>query len=164
MGYYVNISLQNVCILAKNVPGAIKAMLQLMGEEGGESSDLSPPFEKDEEEEAETLSFSRVNTPDGVAALKEGDFEKAIGGWGYSCRSERVSDIEKLANLSEYTNIKIDSFYGEKWGNDESLWLTLAPFIEPGGIVEMHGEDDAYWRFVFNDGKLTEQQGHIEWE
>ena len=166
MGYCVSISLQGVRILAKNVPGAIKAMLQLMGEEVGESSDPSPPFETDEDDEddmRETPYFSGVDTHEVVAALKKGDLGKAIGGWWYFCFNEQVSDLEKLAHLHEHSDIEIECFDGDTWGEDEQMWLTLAPFIEPGAIVEMHGEDDAYWRFLFNDGKLTEQTGHIEW-
>ena len=171
MGYSVDISLSGVRILARNVPGAIRAMLRLMGEEVDETSDpsLSPPFEEGEDIDQEgdsmkaTPSFSWVDVQEAAQAARQGNLVKLLEEWRYSAYTCPVSDMEKLANLSEHGDVHIEDFCGEKWGDDDTLWSVLSPYIEDGAIVQMHGEDDAHWRYVFNGGAFVEQFGHIEW-
>ena len=40
-------------------------------------------------------------------------------------------------------------FEGEKLGDDDLLFETLAPFVEDGSCIEMEGEDGSVWRWVF---------------
>ena len=80
-------------------------------------------------------------------------------------------DMQQLANAEtlieafdawRYDFVKYDdgvvleNFEGEKLGADAFLWETLAPFIKDGGFMEVHGEDQYYWRWKFNDGKFRE--------
>jgi len=37
----------------------------------------------------------------------------------------------------------------------------MAPFIKDGGFIEVHGEDNFYWRWKFNDGKCREVELHL---
>lgn len=61
-------------------------------------------------------------------------------------------------------SVTIDCFEGEKWGDDEQLFQTIAPFVEDEGLIECRGEDGAQWRYAFNDGSLDEQTAKIVWE
>lgn len=68
---------------------------------------------------------------------------------------------------SPYDNkeyIVIDYFSGEKWGDDESIFIALAPFIADEGSIEFTGEDDSKWRYYFKDGKLKEQYAETIWK
>jgi hypothetical protein len=55
-------------------------------------------------------------------------------------------------------------FLGEKWGDDEVLWETLAPAVDNGSMIEYRGEDGHRWRFLFEDGSVKEQNAVITWE
>ena len=55
-------------------------------------------------------------------------------------------------------------FVGEKIGDDKVLFDAIAPFVEDGSFIEMQGEDGALWRWLFNDGKCTEQYAKIDWD
>ena len=55
-------------------------------------------------------------------------------------------------------------FDGEKLGSEVELFSTIAPFIEHGGYIEMVGEDDSRWRWVFWRGELREEYPEIIWK
>jgi hypothetical protein len=40
-------------------------------------------------------------------------------------------------------------FEGQKLGDDDLLFATLAPFVESGSCIEMEGEDGNTWRWEF---------------
>lgn len=85
--------------------------------------------------------YSWVDTPPkgGFKSL-----EKALEAWRYRCDED-------------------DSVYfeGEKLGDDEILWTTLAPFIAKDSFIQCTGEDGCVWRWVFN-GK-TMKEVHPTW-
>jgi hypothetical protein len=55
-------------------------------------------------------------------------------------------------------------FDGEKLGDDPELFRNIAPFVEHGGYIEMVGEDDSRWRWVFWRGELREEYPEIIWK
>ena len=66
------------------------------------------------------------------------------------------------------TNGNIDSifFEGEKSGDDLIIFSAIAPYVEDGSYIEMQGEDDFRWRWVFKNGQCKEVAAKItvEWE
>lgn len=56
------------------------------------------------------------------------------------------------------------NFDGEKYGDEEVLFKTIAPFVKDNSFIEMTGEDDARWRWVFSKGKLLEIYPRVEWD
>lgn len=68
--------------------------------------------------------------------------------------------IEKDRQTGDVVDI---CFNGEKLGDDETLFSALAPFVEDGSFIEMGGEDDALWRWVFKGGKCQEVYAEITW-
>lgn len=46
-------------------------------------------------------------------------------------------------------------------GDERHLWRALAPFVEPGGEMLWHGEDDRLWRWTFDGQAMHEEQGRI---
>jgi len=100
-----------------------------------------------------------------------------MGGGGFTGAGKPVEqwfswvDMQQLANAEtlieafdawRYEFVKYDdgiileNFNGEKLGDDAFLWETLAPFIKDDGFIEVHGEDNYFWRWKFNDGKFQE--------
>lgn len=55
-------------------------------------------------------------------------------------------------------------FFGEKLGDEETLFQALAPFVDRGSFIEMHGEDGELWRWVFDGQHMREQFPQMTWE
>lgn len=121
-----------------------------------------------------SVSIKRVNITAALAAIKAmyepvGDREPRFS-W---IDSETVLKAETLeAALSEWRwdvtedgegNITCLTFSGDKLGDDEDLFYNLAPFIEHGGYIEIRGEDDNPWRWVFWRGELRTEYPVIIW-
>jgi hypothetical protein len=46
----------------------------------------------------------------------------------------------------------------EKVGDEPKLYAAIAPFVERGSFIVMHGEDHSTWRHLFKDGQCIEQE------
>lgn len=55
-------------------------------------------------------------------------------------------------------------FTGEKLGDDKILFDAIAPYVEKGSFIEMHGEDGARWKWVFNGKTCEEKIGRVVYE
>jgi len=64
--------------------------------------------------------------------------EKAFFFWRYLLKDEGdVSHVSK--------------FFGNRWGFDEILFNTIAPFVNDGATIHCLSEDN-YWSYIFQDG------------
>jgi len=59
-------------------------------------------------------------------------------------------------------NIISICFSGEKYGSDEILFNTIAPYVTEGSFIEMAGEGSDMWRWLFKDGKCIEQDARFD--
>jgi hypothetical protein len=160
MGYCVYATI-DVLIPGTSVPGAIKALRGLMNEvqdQGG-----GAVFKG-----GQTVSrhYSWVGTEQVVAALTTLDLVGALAEWRYEASGEERADLEKLATPEQplFGDVRVEWFSGGKLGDDEKLWIVLAPFVQKGGSIEWRGEDDERWRYVFTGEGMTEQRGMTVWE
>lgn len=55
-------------------------------------------------------------------------------------------------------------FTGEKAGDDDLIWDTIAPFVTSGSFLEFLGEDGDRWRVIFTNGTWKELQAKVVWE
>lgn len=78
--------------------------------------------------------------------------EEALLAW----RWELISDAD-----GNYCDI---IFGGEKLGDDMVLFEALAPYVKPGSYIEMAGEDNALWRWVFDGKTMREISPTLIWE
>ena len=61
-------------------------------------------------------------------------------------------------------NISYIQFQGEKSGDEDKLFDAIAPYVDSGSFIQMHGEDGCIWRWVF-DGKTYDNVGaNIDFE
>lgn len=149
MGYYVSMDIGGVVIPADKVADCLAAINQMFNDEnlsnnagggaGGPSITEKTPVR-------EKRWYSWVTNPrgDGFEALQD-----ALIAWRY--------DVE----INTDGSINIGHFTGEKLGDDEQLFEVIAPFVQSGGVIECRGEDNAFWRYLFENGELIEQQGEI---
>lgn len=59
--------------------------------------------------------------------------------------------------------ITIDYFSGEKYGSEELIFNTLAPYVEDGSYITYQGEEGELWRYVFNNGLMQEKNAKTIW-
>jgi len=84
--------------------------------------------------------------------------EQALEAWRWFAAKSSIGDIV------------VEAFEGEKMGDDEWLFETIAPFVEESPLVggsayvEGRGEDGCMWRYAFIGGKMVRQSPTITWE
>ncbi|MFW5887888.1 MAG: hypothetical protein ACOCUH_03715 [Bacteriovoracia bacterium] len=85
--------------------------------------------------------FSWVDSPP-----KDGwkDLVLAFKEWRYFCL--RIGGCILLA-----------SFEGSKWGDDEILYETIAPFVSEDCFIECIGEDGCKWKYLFLSGEVVKK-------
>jgi len=98
---------------------------------------------------------------------------KATPAFGYASQTavDNAAHIEAL--FREYGwSVRFD-----EWGNIKSMWAQnegspeteerflqlIAPYMHRGSYIEMRGEDDAWWRWVFKGGKCHEVLPTVTW-
>lgn len=77
--------------------------------------------------------------------------QEAMWGWGWTCYEDESGIISII-------------FEGEKFIGDDRLMEMIAPWVEDGSYIQMIGEDDYIWRWVFQDGKCYDITGRIEFD
>jgi len=127
MGYYMYQMESDFTILKENHVRALGAIKALAGQETIEDSSGA--------------HFSWVETQRFVQAST---LEDALKEWRWDAELNDEGDL-------------IDMYFeGQKYGDDEVLFNAIAPFVESGSYIQMRGEDDAIWRWVFEGGKVRE--------
>ena len=90
---------------------------------------------------------------------------QALAEWRYEAElGDGMTPVEQLATNSQQRDVVINFFSGDKLGDDDHLWRCLAPFVTEKGTVAFRGEDDVYWRYLFQAGTCIEQAGRVVWE
>jgi hypothetical protein len=149
MGYCMDQRDAEFKIKPENMAGAIAAVKALDGKEaehgaGGFSSCGGKT----------TLHYSWVDV--GFSRGKT-TLEALMGAWRWSLEVERDDDGKEISAVGI-------NFEGEKSGDDMVLFRAIAPFVEPGSYIEMHGEDGYLWRFYFDGQTCVEQEGKVTFE
>lgn len=79
------------------------------------------------------------------------DLKGVMEEWRYYCEIDENGDL-----AMEY-------FAGEKIGDEDKLWARLAPFVEKDSFIEIRGEDNEMWRWVFDGKTVKEIRPSIVW-
>jgi hypothetical protein len=147
MGYYATIEMTGVIIPKENVQKCLDAINALHSDSnlqskasGGTSGGPAVPVR-------ERRWYAWVGNPvtdDGFISLAD-----ALRSWRHEPEQGNDGSVE------------IVRFMGEKWGDDETLYHTIAPFVKDGGSIACKGEDGSLWAYDFRNGKLVQLTGHI---
>lgn len=86
-----------------------------------------------------------------------------VNGGPYRGLVDAFKDWRYDAYVDRNNNLKVQYFEGEKWGDDETLFATIAPFVEHGGSATCQGEEGEKWRYLFEHGKLRKQYAELHW-
>jgi hypothetical protein len=122
-----------------------------------------------------SFRIKRENIPEAMKAIRDlAGVEEGEPTNTYSWVPKKfyeAEDIEGLLGNWRWDDVDIDKngdivhirFTGEKLGDDEELMRALAPFVEHMSYIEMVGEDDHRWRWVFVWGELREETPITTW-
>lgn len=106
-----------------------------------------------------------------LLAIKSLDQGKKVG-------YVRPGEIARARTLEEAFEIwgwyvKTDDETGDVIAVDEApekyteaemlLWNTIAPYVQPGSVLQCIGPEGEHWRWVFSSGKCTEVEGVVRW-
>lgn len=144
MGYHMNMRDQSFFVEKENfdkLAEAVRGMLKDVGEKGGGACYSGGKTVSKHYYWVNNSELEDANTA-----------EKAFQAW----RWDPEFDIEG--------NICGLEFEGEKLGDDEQFFQTIAPWVRDGSFIEMEGEDGTIWRWTFDDGKMTERTADIHWK
>ena len=97
-----------------------------------------------------------------IKEMNKGDWVKNIK------ECENIKDVFDAWRweimFDETGNINDILFQGEKLGDDEVFFQTIAPYVKDGSHIEMSGEEDAIWQWLFNNGKFEEKYANLDWD
>lgn len=87
-------------------------------------------------------NLTRISPSDVLVAET---FETAL----YACRWECI--------LNKEGDIISLYFNGEKLGDEEEMFKAISPAVENNSYIEIKGEENLIWRWVFEKGKCKEE-------
>lgn len=93
--------------------------------------------------------FSWVSTEEFTTA---GTLKEALSAWRWETNESKEGDIDGIF------------FNGEKLGDDQTLFETLAPYVEAGSFIGMEGEDGAIWRWFFDGKNCFEESAEVDYD
>ncbi len=68
---------------------------------------------------------------------------------------EALSEIRYKPSYDENGNIINVEFTGEKYGDEDIFFSSIAKYVEPKSYIKFVGEDNNKWTWLFNDGKVN---------
>jgi hypothetical protein len=93
--------------------------------------------------------YSWVNQGDKV--LRARHIEQAFEEWRWIVEFSIDDDINDI------------QFQGEKYGDEDNFFKTIAPWVEAGSYIAMQGEDGDMWRWYFDGKTCVTQKPEITW-
>jgi len=115
--------------------------------------------------------LDEVDEKGGGGSWKGGKKVESCYSWVNMSEIKRAKSLIDILNAFRWTP-EIDdkgdiinvNFEGEKLGDDKILFDAIAPYVESGSYIEMIGEDDSLWRWIFKNKKCTEIGATITFE
>jgi hypothetical protein len=135
MGYCMNLSDSDFFIPKSKKAAALKAIKALAGKETINMGGSGP-------------HFSWVTTSEFVEAKTLGS---AVRAWRWYVDEDDKGNVTGIG------------FNGEKLGDDNLLFDAISPFVRKGSFIQMRGEDDHMWRWVFDGKSMHEVSPTISW-
>lgn len=94
-------------------------------------------------------SAAWVNADSAMAKIRDNDLEGAMRVWRWQPFFNGNGDIVGFA------------FVGEKLGHDIDFFEAIAPWVASESYIEMVGEDNTIWRWLFRDQMVKEELATI---
>jgi hypothetical protein len=144
MGYYVSYEIGGVVVPSDKAAACLQAINDLHTDENLLANAGGGRFGAGVENEpvSKTKWYSWVDNPPpgGFRSLVD-----AFAAWRFEAEGGDDGEVGLLY------------FEGEKLGDEEILFRTIAPFVEPGGAITGYGEEHESWVFEFNGQGVEEK-------
>ena len=144
MGYYVKIRIKNLIIPAENVKAAHTALKELWTDK--------PTGWLLKQREA---TFDGLEDWRGYAWV-----HYRQGGWPNLV--EELQSWPFNAHQCPNGSVKMTSYRGEKWGDQEVLFRALAPFVRGKATIHVIGEEGNEYHYLFDSGAIAREHRNTE--
>lgn len=147
MGYYIRTPQTSFAIRTENISRFFDLVDNLMSDENVEENGHGGSFGS----EGKTASwYSWVNTDAVRRAVSDRDIRMVFQEWGY--------DLEHTTEENGVMHFYLDIRNGDaKIGDEETFFAAIAPVVEDGSFIDVRGEDDSEWRWMWENGKFYSQ-------
>jgi hypothetical protein len=147
MGYYIRTPQTSFAIHMENISRFFNLVDNLMSDENIEENGHGGS----QTDGRKTASwYSWVNTDAVRRAVSDRDIRMVFQEWGY--------DLEHTNEEDGVMHFYLDIRNGDaKIGDEETFFAAIAPVVEDGSFIDVRGEDDAEWRWMWENGKFYSQ-------
>lgn len=147
MGYYIQTPQTSFAIRTDNLPRFFDLVSNLMSDENVEENGNGGSYANG----GKTQSwYSWVSTENVRKAVADRDIVRIFEEWGY--------ELDFINEENGESIYRLDIRGGEaKIGDEETFFAAIAPVVVHGCFVDVRGEDDAEWRWLWENGKFYSQ-------
>jgi len=147
MGYYIQTPETSFAIRTDNLPRFFDLVSNLMSDENVEENGHGGSYA----DGGKTQSwYSWVNTDAVRRAVADRDIVAVFEHWGY--------ELDFINEANGETIFRLDIRNGDaKIGDEETFFAAIAPVVVDGSYLDVRGEDDAEWRWMWENGKFYSQ-------
>jgi hypothetical protein len=154
MGYYVQVTNADVFMSKDNFDKAYQAAIALNQQDdlksgGGWTDELK----------------SSDPRPEGFDYHPSRWFSWVDADYHITCKT--LDDVLKefrFETMYDNDGNLINLHFDCKVGDEVFLLTAIAPYFKDGSSLEWRGEEGETWKYIFENGKIREQQGVIVWE
>jgi hypothetical protein len=147
MGYYIQTPHTSFSIRTSDLPRFFDLVSNLMSDENVEENGHGGSYANG----GKTQSwYSWVSTENVRKAVADRDIGRVFEEWGY--------ELDFISEENGITHYRLDIRGGDaKIGDEETFFAAIAPVVVHGCFVDVRGEDDAEWRWLWENGKFYSQ-------
>ena len=147
MGYYIQTPQTSFRIRTEDLPRFFDLVANLMSDENIEENGTGGTYQGGIKRQG---WYAWVDTDTVRKAAADRDIIRVFGAWGY--------DLELVNEENGESIYFLDIRGGDaKIGNEETFFAAIAPVVVHGSFIDVRGEDDAEWRWLWENGKFYSQ-------
>lgn len=86
--------------------------------------------------------------------------------WVHMEKILEATTIEEAIKACHWTydsELREIHFEGEKYGDEDTIFAVIAPFVKKGSWITMSGEENAHWRWEFNGERVRANDAVIRY-
>ena len=147
MGYYISTPNTHFAIRTADLPRFFDLVSNLMSDKNVEENGHGGSYANG----GKTKSwYSWVDTERVRKVVADGDIVRVFEEWGY--------ELDFINEENGVTIYRLDIRNGDaKIGDEETFFAAIAPVVEDGSFLDVRGEEDAQWRWMWENGKFYSQ-------
>jgi len=147
MGYYISTPNTHFAIRTADLPRFFDLVSNLMSDKNIEENGRGGSYANG----GKTQSwYSWVDTERVRKVVADGDIVRVFEEWGY--------ELDFINETDGVNNYYLDIRGGNaKIGDEETFVAAIAPVVEDGSLLDVRGEDDGQWRWMWENGKFYSQ-------